>query len=746
MEKTEKPLEKIVLPIAGMTCVNCALTIEAAVKRLPGINLVRVNYAADNVLVEYDRDRVGLDAIKKRIRGAGYDVPDLPPGVDRSQDEWRRARRRLVLVWLLTAPVVILMAVEMIFMVMVPLAPYAMVILGGCALFIPGFRTLKAGFNSVRHAGASMDVLIGLGTLAAFLSGILNLSGMPVGNYAGIAGMIMAFHLTGRYIEARSKGQASQAIKQLIELGAKTARIMKDDRETEVPVEQLKPGDIMLVRPGEKIPTDGDVLSGSSSVDESMATGESIPVKKKAGDSVIGATINQQGLLQVAVTKTGKDTFLAQIIALVELCQGSKVPIQEFADRVTARFVPAILVLAAATFGLWLLLGTWLRPLLTWAAAFAPWVQPGLPPLSLALSAAISVLVIACPCALGLATPTALMVGSGLGAARGILFRSGEAIQTLKNIRAIVFDKTGTITKGRPEVTDIIPAEGLTDNEVLTYAAGLESGSEHPLASAIVGSAQIRQIKIPAPESVIAHPGQGVTGTVRGKRIAAGNRKLFAGAGIDFSHLIGQIATLENEAKTVVLVAVDGRPAGVLGIADVLKDDSIRTVTELRDRGYRIVMLTGDNDQTAQAIGRQVGVDRIVANVLPGDKQIEVEKLQAELGPVAMVGDGINDAPALKQANVGIALGTGTDIAIEASDVTLVRGSLSGVVTAIDLSHATFRKIQQNLFWALFYNVLAVPLAIFGLLHPLIAEIAMAASSINVVTNSLRLKRFKEGK
>jgi Cu+-exporting ATPase len=585
-----------------------------------------------------------------------------------------------------------------------------------------------------------MDVLIGMGTLTALTTGIAKVLGLPYENYAGISGMIMAFHLTGRYIEARSKGRTSEAIHRLIQLAARSARVLMDGSEIEVPIEQLKPGDLMVVRPGEKIPTDGDVVAGSSSVDESMATGESLPVTKKIGDSVIGATINQQGLLRVEVTKIGKDTFLAQVIKLVEECQGSKIPIQEFADRVTARFVPVVVMVAAATLLFWLFLFPTLKPLLGWAHSFLPWVNPYLDRVSCAISAAVAVLVIACPCALGLATPTALMVGSGLAAERGILFRSGEAIQTLKDIRVIVFDKTGTITKGRPEVTDIATAAQYSEADLLFYAAGLESGSEHPLASAIVESARVRKIPVFPPEDFRALSGMGVTGKIREKTVAVGNKKLFAEIKIEDSVLTDRIAALESMAKTVVRIGVDGRLAGIIAVADALKDDSIKALAELKARGYLLVMLTGDNERAAQAIGRLAGMDRIVANVLPGDKQIEVEKLQKELGMVAMIGDGINDAPALKQANVGMAIGTGTDIAIESSDITLVRGNLSGIVTAIEISRATFRKIRQNLFWAFFYNVVAVPLAILGLLHPLIAEIAMALSSINVVTNSLRLR------
>lgn len=731
--------EKIVLPVYGMTCVNCGRIIERAVQKLPGVKEVMANYAADRVTIEFDRRLIGLETIKKTVRDTGYAVaePGLPE--DTAAAEWRQARRRLITAWAIAAPLVALMMLEMFFRLHLPYGHEFMILLAGGMLFLPGWATLRAGWHSIRGRSASMDVLIGLGTLTAFLSGILQVAGLPVANYSGIAGMIMAFHLTGRYLEARAKGQASQAVKQLIELGARNARILKNGQEIEVPVEQLQPGDLMIIRPGEKIPTDGEVINGSSRVDESMATGESRPVRKEIGDAVIGATINLQGLLRVSVTRTGKDTFLAQIIHLVETCQSSRIPIQEFADRLTSRFVPVILLTAVLTFILWFLLGGYLRTFLTWTALL-PWVRTDLSPLSQALSAAVSVLVIACPCALGLATPTALMVGSGLGARRGILFRSGGAMQTLTSVRAFVFDKTGTLTRGRPEVTDIIPTSEMSETELLNYAAGLESGSEHPLAQAVVACAQNRGIHYPAPESLTAVPGQGIKGMINGKPVMAGSVKMFQDLNVPIDFLMDRVSALAREAKTVILVAVDGRAAGALAVADALKEDAISTVAELKRRGFKLIMLTGDNEPTARAVGRQAGFDRIIANVLPGEKQAAVKKLQSEIGLVSMVGDGINDAPALKQADVGIAHGTGTDIAMETADIILIHGELRGILTTLDLSRLTFKKIHQNLFWALFYNLLAVPMAVFGLLHPLVAEIAMAVSSINVVSNSLRLK------
>ncbi|MFO7676073.1 MAG: heavy metal translocating P-type ATPase [bacterium] len=730
------------LSIGGMSCASCALSIEKALARLPGVRSATVNFASEKAIVEFAPGVSPMAELERAVHAAGYDVRPAEREEKAGDSEARTARRRLFWAWALVLPVMVLMGLHMAGVHLHRMVWYE-VALGAAVVFGPGFRTLRMAFGSVRLGAASMDVLIALGTLAALGSGAAVLAGVPVASFAGIAGMIMAFHLTGRYIEARAKGRASEAIRRLVALGAKTARVERDGAEREVPVGQLRVGDVMVVRPGEKFPTDGRITEGETSVDESMATGEPLPVRRRPGDEVIGATVNQQGLVRVAVIRVGRDTFLAQVIALVEQAQGTKIPIQQFADRVTARFVPVVLVVAVATFLGWLFFADRLRPALEWAAAFLPWVNPALPALSLAFYAGIAVLVIACPCALGLATPTALMVGSGMGAERGILFRSGEAIQTLKDVRAIVFDKTGTITRGRPEVTDVMPAEGVGRDELLAAAASLEQGSEHPLALAVVESARAAGLALDRPDGFEAVPGRGALGTVRGRRVVIGRAALLADEGVGGAAPAEEVARLRGRARTVLHVAADGRFLGLLGVADAVKDDSARAIAELRELGIVPVMLTGDSAETAAAVGREVGIDEVVARVLPADKQARVVELQRRFGTVAMVGDGINDAPALKAANVGIAIGTGTDVAIEASDVTLVRGSLTGVAAAVRLSRATFVKIRQNLFWAFFYNVIAVPLAMFGVLHPLIAEAAMAASSINVVTNSLRLKRSR---
>jgi Cu+-exporting ATPase len=551
--------------------------------------------------------------------------------------------------------------------------------------------------------------------------------------------MIMAFHLLGRYIEESAKGRASQAIRKLLELGAKTAWIIQDGREVEVPIEDVQVGDVIVVRPGEKIPTDGLVREGESAVDESMATGESMPVNKRPEDEVIGATINQEGLLKVEATRIGRDTFLSQVIKLVDEAQGTKIPIQEFADKVTSIFVPIVIGIAILTFLSWVLFARFMETVLE-VGSFLPWVDPNLGIITLAVTSTVAVLVIACPCALGLATPTALMVGSGRGAEHGILIRSGDAIQTMKDVRVIAFDKTGTITKGQPGVTDVVPAVGYAEAEVLRLAASVEQGSEHPLGRSIVLRAQELGLDIEEPKEFQAIRGKGVQGNLGTRLVLAGSRRLMRENDISTESFEATLAKLEDEAKTAMIIAAEGEIAGVIAVADTLKDDSVNAIRELHEMGLQTAMITGDNSRTAQAIGRTVGIDHVLAEVLPDGKVAEVQKLQDRFGMVAFVGDGINDAPALTQANVGIAIGTGTDIAIEASDITLVRGELTGIVEAINLSLATWRKIKQNLFWAFFYNVAMIPLAIIGWMYPVLAEIAMATSSISVVTNANRLR------
>jgi Cu+-exporting ATPase len=741
------PVEKTILPIGGMTCASCVAHVEGALRDVPGVVDVNVNLATEKASVSFVPGVASLADFKQAVGKTGYEVLDTAVEKEQAEeDEAERkmseARFRMRVAWGFTIPITAWMFTEMLFGIVWPnevIFNLGMIVLALPVLFWVGRRTYVGGFTAVRHGYANMDTLIALGTSVALLTGPASFF-IPVANYAGVAAMIMAFHLTGRYVEETAKGRASQAIRKLLELGAKTAQVIRDGSEVEIAIEEVVLGDVMVVRPGEKIPTDGTVLEGISAVDESMATGESMPVNKRPGDEAIGATVNQEGLLKIEATKVGKDTFLAQVIKLVEECQGSKVPIQEFADRVTGIFVPVVIGIALLTLLAWVLIPSLMNTLVE-AGSFLPWVNPVLSVLTLAIVSVVAVLVIACPCALGLATPTALMVGSGMGAENGILIRTGEAIQTLKDVEIAVFDKTGTITKGRPELTNVVVINGFFEEEVLGLAASAERGSEHPLGRAIVEGAKSKGISLREPKGFSAIRGKGIQASIGGRDVLVGSRRLMRENNLDPSDLEDRLRELEEDAKTAMLIAADGKLAGAIAVADTLKEDSVDAINELREMGLETAMITGDNQRTADAIARVVGIDYVLAEVLPEGKVSEVQRLQEEHGLVAFVGDGINDAPALTQANVGIAIGTGTDIAIEASDVTLVRGQLTGVIEAINLSRETFKKIKQNLFWAFFYNVAMIPLAVIGWMHPVLAEIAMATSSISVVGNANRLRR-----
>jgi len=747
--------KKTIIRIGGMTCASCAQTIENTLKKTEGIIEANVSLATEKAVVIYDLQEINYESIKEIIEGTGYQVLDIEEGaakyekaIEEEQRKFHEAKTRMWVAWAFTIPIIAWMIPEMIFGVVWPtrdIFNIGMILLAVPVLFWAGKETLLSAAKRVAHGRANMDVLIALGTLTAFITGP-TMFFSPILNYAGVSGMIMSFHLLGRYIEAKAKGRASQAIRKLLELEAKTARILVDDEEKEVPLDEVEVGNVIIVRPGEKIPTDGLVIEGQSAVDESMATGESMPVPKKVGDEVIGATVNQRGLLKVRATKIGQNTFLSQVIKQVEEAQGSKVPIQELADRVVSYFVPTVLGLAFLALILWLVVPDQSKVVSGWAQQYLPWVNPNLGVVTLAISAFVSTLVIACPCALGLATPTALMVGSGMGAENGVLIRHGAALQTLKNVDTIVFDKTGTITKGNPEVTDIIPAEGHTKEEVLRLAASVEVGSEHPLGETILRKAKEKNLELYKGKAFEAVIGRGVKakiGLSSQKLALVGNRKLMEEEKIDFKSLEIDLKRLEEEAKTTMLLAVDGKIMGTLAVADILKEDSVQAIRELERIGIKTTMLTGDNKRTAEAIAKKVGISRVLAEVLPDQKVKEIQRLQENGETVAMVGDGINDAPALTAANVGIAIGTGTDIAIESADVTLVRGDLSGVVTAVKLSRKTFSKIKQNLFWAFFYNTVTIPAAMLGLAHPVLAEIAMATSSVTVVTNANLLRRAR---
>ncbi|WP_290877064.1 heavy metal translocating P-type ATPase [Gracilimonas sp.] len=748
-------MKKVTLQIDGMHCAGCVNAVDKQLESLEGVTSAQVNLATESAIVEYEGE-IGMDDFAEVIAKGGYTLvrddaatsSKAEQAEEREHRKYETARRNMLYSWI---PTVLML----LWMLPLWIADYmllghigmelGMILFSGFAIFIPGWETIKSAWKSTRNMSPNMDVLIAMGALASLSTGFVVLLhhlgyGPEFHSFAMIGGMIMAFHLTGRFIETKAKGSASQAIRKLLTLGAKEASVLRDGEEFKIPVQELKVGDVMLVRPGEKVPTDGEVIEGESSVDESIATGESMPVEKSVGDEVIGATLNTNGVLKVKATKIGNDTFLNQVIKLVEEAQGSKIPIQDFADRVTSIFVPVVLVLALSTLTAWLVFPDFFGGLVEWASAFVPWVNPELSSTALAFYAMIAVLVIACPCALGLATPTALMVGSGLGAENGILIRKGEAIQRMKDVDTIVLDKTGTITKGKPEVTDVITFGNVTESELLILAASVENNSEHPLARSVVNAASERDLEFKRSTGFESITGKGVKAIVGDSAVGVGTASLMEELGAEITEERSQQKQkLEEVAKTAVYVSQAGYLLGILGIADEVKPDSQNAITEFRKLGLKTIMLTGDNEKTGRAIADKVGIDEVIAEVMPDQKSDEIKKLQQSGKVVAMVGDGINDAPALTLADVGIAIGTGTDVAIESGDIVLVKGDLTGVLRVINLSKATFTKIKQNLFWAFFYNLIMIPLAVVGLLHPLLAEAAMAFSSINVVFNSKRL-------
>ncbi|WP_440999764.1 heavy metal translocating P-type ATPase [Fodinibius sp. SL11] len=741
------------LKIEGMHCAGCANSVEKALSQVEGVSKASVNLATEKALVEFENGEITREKLKEAVQNAGYDVKDE----DEKEDPDITGKKKLDVAyhkmwwsWALTIPIILLMIPEMF-------AGYAlggelvyqlmMIGLSSVVIFYPGLETLRGAWKSAINGSPNMDVLIAMGSLAALGTGFVALlhtfgMGPPFHSFAGIAGMIMAFHLTGRYVETKAKGRASEAIKNLMTLEAKEATIIRNGKEMTIPVKDLQVDDVMIVRPGEKIPTDGKVIDGESSVDESLATGESMPVQKEKGDEVIGSTINKNGTLKVQATKVGSETFLNQIIRMVEEAQGSKVPIQEFADRITAVFVPVIIGLAITTWVAWMIFPEFFGQIAVWASSFIPWINPNMGSVALAFYAAIAVLVIACPCALGLATPTALMVGTGLGAENGILIRKGKAVELLRETDVIVLDKTGTITKGEPSVTDLVTTSDLNAQTMLQYAASAEKGSEHPLGQAIVNYAEEHEVTLWDISGFEALSGKGVIADVDGQQVIIGKKALFEERNINISEdTATEIETYEKQAKTTVLVGIDEILVGIIAIADPIKEDSKEAILTFKEMGFTPVMMTGDNERTARAVAKEVGIEQVIADVLPDQKSNEIKRLQSNGKKVIMVGDGINDAPALTQADVGIAIGTGTDVAIESGDIVLVKGELKSVVQAIKLSEATFKKIKQNLFWAFFYNVVMIPLAIMGMMHPVLAEAAMAFSSINVVFNSRRLQK-----
>ena len=726
--------KKETIKIQGMSCAACAARIEKRLKKLEGINTAFVNLAAEKATIEYDSSKVKASDIVNAIESLGYKaeeekVCDHDRNRDQRSVELRRLRTEFIISAVLSSPLILAMLLTIIHIDIAFLHnEYFQLAIATPVQFIIGFRFYRNAYHALKSKSANMDVLIAMGTTAAYFFSIYNAFFVPAKEgmmmkelYFEAAAVIITLVLLGKYLEAVAKGKTSEAIKKLMGLQAKTARVIKDGIEKDIPIEHVEVGDIIIVRPGEKVPVDGRIVEGSSSIDESMLTGESMPVEKKAGDNVIGATINKYGTFKFEAAKVGKETVLSQIIKLVEDAQGSKAPIQKIADRVSGIFVPIVVGIAVFSFLVWfLVLGNFSQGIIS----------------------AVSVLVIACPCALGLATPTAIMVGTGKGAENGILIKGGEHLEMAYRINAVVFDKTGTITKGKPEVTDIVPLAQLNSDEILKLAAAAEKKSEHPLGVAIYEKGKKEFGLIPDPEEFQAIPGRGVMAVADGKEIYIGTRKLMNDKGIETGNIEAVIANLEDEGKTVMLMAADAKLQAIIAVADTLKEHSKQAIQQLRDMGIEVYMITGDNKRTAAAIAKQAGITNVLAEVLPENKAAEVEKLKKSGFIVAMVGDGINDAPALATADIGMAVGTGTDIAIEAADITLMRGDLRTIPLAIKLSKKTMKKIKQNLFWAFIYNVIGIPFAAMGLLNPVIAGGAMAFSSVSVVANSLSLKRF----
>ncbi|MGG3308897.1 heavy metal translocating P-type ATPase [Paenibacillus lautus] len=732
--------ETVDLQLIGMYCAACASKIEKVVSKMPGVNQANVNFALETARVEFNPAEVSLSDIQQRVEKLGYQAVSKQETLDQEghrKEAITKQKRKLLLSAILSLPLLWAMVshfsfTSWIWMPDLFMNPWFQLILATPVQFFIGKQFYVGAYKALRNKSANMDVLVALGTSAAyFYSLYLTIDWAAAGAnahhgpemYYETSAVLITLVIMGKLFESLAKGRTSEAIKTLMGLQAKTALVVRDGQEMTIPVEQVLVGDLVLVKPGEKIPVDGKVVEGTSAVDESMLTGESIPVEKKAGDAVIGATINKNGRLTLEATKVGKETALAQIIKVVEEAQGSKAPIQRVADVISGIFVPIVVGIAIVAFLVWYF-----------------WIAPG--NFAQSLEIAIAILVIACPCALGLATPTSIMAGSGRAAELGVLFKGGEHLESTHKINTIILDKTGTVTKGKPELTDV-EVNNLDQELFLRLVGSAEKSSEHPLAEAIVAGIEAKGTQLPAAEHFEAIPGYGIRASVEGHEVLVGTRKLMAQHNVPIDSILGRMSELETEGKTAMLTAVDGQYAGLVAVADTIKETSRAAVARLKEMGIEVIMITGDNERTAQAIAKQVGIDHVRAEVLPEGKADEVKKLQQQGKKVAMVGDGINDAPALAVADIGMAIGTGTDVAMEAADVTLMKGDLNSIPDAIYMSRKTMSNIRQNLFWALGYNSLGIPIAAIGLLAPWVAGAAMALSSVSVVLNALRLQRMK---
>jgi len=719
-----------------------ALRLEKDIAKEEGITEVSVNPTTGKTLVKYIPTLTSQLEIRNRIKKSGFeaivqgDIAEDAEGKAR-EEEIKKQRKLLILGIIFTLPLFLMSMLRDLGIIPEAIGMqiwfnWVMLALATPVQFIVGWQYYEGAYKAIRSGSANMDVLVALGSSVAYFYSLPIVFGFFHSHvYLETGAVIITLIRLGKFLEARAKGKTSEAIKKLLSLKAKTATLFKDGKEIEVPVDEIKTGDVLIVKPGEKIPVDGVVTEGFTAIDESMLTGESLPVEKKIGDPVIGSTLNKMGMIHFEATKVGKETALAQIVKLVEEAQGSKAPIQKLADQVSAVFVPIVILVAAATFTIWYF--------------FPPaMLAHGQDLLTRALINMVSVLVIACPCAMGLATPTAVMVGTGKSAEMGILFRSADALERAGKVTTVILDKTGTITKGQPEVKTIVSLDNVySENEILRIAASVEKGSEHPLGEALIAESGNRNLKLTDPGKFTAIGGKGVTSIIGTKAVAIGNLRLIQDQNIDTSQLPKAMEEMENDAQTAIIVAIDGKITGVIGIADTVKENSVQAISDLNKMGVETIMLTGDNARTAKVIGNQVGVNSVIAEVLPGEKAQAVKDYQKSGKIVAMVGDGVNDAPALAQADVGLAIGTGTDVAVASAPVTLMSGDLGGVVKAIALSKKTLKTIRQNLFWAFFYNVILIPVAAAGLLNPMLAAGAMAFSSVFVVTNSLRLRKAK---